>query len=82
MMCGRPVSWRAKTCSDNCRKAMSRRNESIQREVQAVQDALCTLERYSDQWPDLHWQIMQAIGQCAIEAGSVSRRVAPKGDDR
>lgn len=80
MMCGVPVSWRAKTCSANCRKALSRRHEAIEREVNQAKDALRTLERYSDQWPDLYWQIMQAIGQCGIAASSTSRRVAPKGD--
>lgn len=80
MMCGTPISWRAKTCSRNCRKAMSRRNEAIQREVDRVKDALKNLERYSDQWPDLHWDIMQAIGQAGIAAGTTSRRVVVKGE--
>lgn len=86
LMCGAKLpigTYRSKkTCSTNCRKALSRRAEMIQREVNQVKDALATLERYSDRWSDLHWQIMQAIGACGIEAGSVSRRVAPKGDNR
>jgi hypothetical protein len=69
-----------KTCSANCRKAASRRNEAIRSEVQHIQDALKTLERYSDEWPDLHWDIMQAIGQAGIAASAVSRRVAVKND--
>lgn len=72
----------AKTCTTNCRKAASRRKEAIRREVQHVQDALNSLERYSDRWPDLFQDIMRAIGQCAGAAGTTSRRVAPKGDVR
>jgi hypothetical protein len=82
MMCGEALPFRSRrnrrTCTANCRKALSRRNESIQCEVQHVQDALRTLERYSDQWPDLHWDILKAIGQAGIEASTVSRRVAGK----
>jgi predicted nucleic acid-binding Zn ribbon protein len=86
MMCGEQLPYRSrrgrKTCSANCRKAASRRNETIQRAVQDIQDALNSLERYSDQWPDLYWDIMQAIGKAGIAAAGTSRRVAPKGDAR
>jgi hypothetical protein len=86
VMCGAELGTRwsrrahVKTCSDKCRKAASRRKEAIAREVQRVRGALAALERYSDQWPDLHWDIMRAIGACTIEGSATSRRVVVKGD--
>lgn len=76
MMCGKEIEWRskrqdAKTCSANCRKAMSRRGEAIKREVQAIQDALANLRRFSDRWPDLQDAIKDAVQQ-SVTAASVT----------
>lgn len=73
LMCGAAIPWRskrrdAKTCSANCRKALSRRKEAIKREVQAVQDALHNLARFVDRWPDLNTEIMEAMNECVTAA--------------
>lgn len=69
IMCGTTeLPKRAKTCGANCRKAMSRRKESIAREVLNVQDALQNLARFSDRWPDLHQYIGNALNECVTAA--------------
>lgn len=83
LMCGSPdLSWRAKTCSGNCRKSLSRRTESINRDVDAIRNAFGNLERYADRWPDLYREIMGAISDGIIAGQTVCRKVAPKGDRR
>lgn len=74
VMCGKTISTRAKTCSPNCRKRMSRRKEAIAREVMAVRDALANLQRYGDRWPDLQADIESALDECE-NAVSVTRAV-------
>lgn len=70
IMCGTTdLGPRAKTCSANCRKAASRRKESIARELGNLKDALNTLERYSQRWPDLMPQIEETLRQCVTAAG-------------
>lgn len=53
------------------RKAASRRKESINREVQAIQDALASFKRMSDRWPDLQDAIRDAVQQ-SVTAASVT----------
>lgn len=77
MMCGVEIPWRskrqdAKTCGANCRKAMSRRKEAIKRELDAVNDALRNLVRFSERWPDLLDEISKAGDQASITARRVS----------
>jgi len=69
MMCGTTeLGPRAKTCSTNCRKAMSRRKEYLQRELQHVRDALQVIQRYSRQWPDLQAEIEKTLNDCVTSA--------------
>lgn len=69
LMCGTTdLPARAKTCGANCRKRASRRKEAIKREVQAVQDALNNLARFIDRWPDLNYEIMDAMNECVTAA--------------
>lgn len=68
IMCGKEIGPRAKTCGSNCRKRASRRKETIQREVQNVQNALDHLASLIDRWPDLEYQIMDALNDCVTAA--------------
>lgn len=81
MMCGIEISARSKTCGPNCRKAASRRKERLGRELNNVQNALDTLQRYSSMWPDLALDIEATLKECvttatvtyfAVTAGSVT----------
>ena len=82
MMCGTTdLGLRAKTCGANCRKAASRRKERLGRELNNVQNALDTLQRYSSMWPDLALDIEATLKECvttatvtyfAVTAGSVT----------
>lgn len=72
IMCGQELRRAgARTCGTNCRKAASRRNEAIKREVQAIQDALANLRRFSDRWPDLQGTVKDAVQQ-SVTAASVT----------
>lgn len=69
LMCGRELkSARRKTCDQNCRKAASRRHEAIRREVDNVREHLAKLASFSDRWPDLNAEIMDAMNQCVTAA--------------
>lgn len=69
LMCGTTeLPKRAKTCGTNCRKAMSRRKDSLAREVLNVQDALANLARFADRWPDLQGHVERALNECVTAA--------------
>lgn len=80
LMCGIRITRRSTTCSDNCRKAASRRKETLNRSLGNILWELRNLQRYADEWPDLWPEIMSAVNQAGVQAGVTSRYVAPKGD--
>jgi hypothetical protein len=79
-MCPQIISPRAKTCSENCRRASNRRKEQIANTLAVILSNLTQLQDYADQWPDLWPDIMQAVSKSYVAASVASRDVAPKGD--
>lgn len=70
IMCGIPLRRPdATTCGPVCRRRKARRKEAINREVQAIQDALENLKRYADRWPDLRDVIIDACSKSVTRTG-------------